>query len=318
MTTAQSQAHQKLVAIVGPTAVGKSALALALAPRFQGEIVSADSRQVYRGMDIGTAKATPQERQRVPHHLIDSVSPDQDFSVAVYQSLAWAALEDIWARGRLPFLVGGTGLYVRAVLGGLAVPEVPPDPELRQRLEERAQEEGAEALYQELAAVDPAAAAKIHPRNVRRTIRALEVWYKTGRPFSQLGERRPPACDVLTLGLTTDRKDLYRRIDERVEAMLAAGWLDEVQRLMDRGYDFSRPAFSGHGYRELAAYLRGEIDLPTAVQRVRHLIHRFARSQYAWFRLNDPSIHWFDLHTPDLEDRAADLVAAWLAGRAAA
>ncbi len=286
---------QPLAVIVGPTAVGKSALALALAARFPAEIVSADSRQVYRHMDIGTAKPTPEERFRVPHHLIDVVDPDQEYTVALYQEQATAAIADIGRRGKLPLLVGGTGLYVKAVTEGLVPPAVAPDPALRAALEERARTEGLQSLVEELARLDPVAAARIDRCNPRRLIRALEVCLVTSRPFSSQQALRPPPYRLLLIGLTLPRAELYRRIDQRVDAMMAAGLLDEVQRLIAMGYAFSLPSMSGIGYRQLGMYLRGEAGLPEAVQRIKHATHRYARQQYAWFRLDEPNIRWLDL-----------------------
>jgi len=278
---------------VGPTAVGKSAVALALAERLGGEIVSADSRQVYRYMDIGTAKPTKEERQRVPHHLVDVVSPDEEFTVAHYRELALTAIEDVFARGRLPLLVGGSGLYVRAVTDGLAVPGIPPDPEFRRRVEAQARAEGGELLYRELATADPVAAARIDPRNIRRVIRALEVWHKTGRRFSDQQSATAPPFQVRKVGLTCNREILYSRIDARVDEMMAHGLLDEVRSLVRRGYTWDLPALSGIGYRQLGLFLRGELDFGAAVQRIKYETHRYARQQYTWFSLEDPSIRWF-------------------------
>ncbi|MBI4216549.1 MAG: tRNA (adenosine(37)-N6)-dimethylallyltransferase MiaA [Chloroflexi bacterium] len=290
-----------LIAIVGPTGVGKSALALALAQRLGGEIIGADSRQVYKHLDIGTAKPTPAERAVVPHHLIDLVEPDQEFTLAHYLERARQALAAVHSRGALPLLVGGTGLYIKAILEGWSVPLVAPDWGLRRSLEQRAEAQGRLALWEELQRQDPQAAASIDPRNLRRVIRALEVRAATGRPFSEQTGREPPPFRALTLGLTAARPLLYQRIDQRVEAMLAAGWLEEVRVLLARGYDPSLPALSGLGYRELAAHLRGELTLPEAVERIKFRTHRFARSQYAWFRLADKDIRWFNL-----EDRPGD------------
>ena len=221
---------RKLIAVVGPTATGKTALAVALARAVGGEIVGADSRQVYRRMDIGTAKPTPEERAVVPHHLLDVVDPDEPFSLARYLELATAALDDIWARGRQPLLVGGSGQYVWSLLEGWTVPRLPPQRELRRSLEEQAEREGAEALHRELARVDPRAAAGIDARNVRRVIRALEVYQATGRPISFWQEKSPPSWDTLILGLTCLRDELYRRIDARVDGMMEAGLVEEVVR----------------------------------------------------------------------------------------
>ncbi|MBI4267856.1 MAG: tRNA (adenosine(37)-N6)-dimethylallyltransferase MiaA [Chloroflexi bacterium] len=285
----------RLVAIVGPTAVGKSQLALNLAQDLDGEIVNADSRQVYRYMDIGTAKPTRQEMALVPHHLIDILNPDEDFSLAQYQALAYQAISDIHGRGKLPFLVGGSGLYVWAVLEGWAVPPVAPDPEFRRQLLDKAARGEAQAIYQELAQADPAAAAKIDPRNIRRVIRALEVSRSTGVPFSRLQRKEPPPFDSLIIGLTVDRAELYHRIDARVERMIEPGLVDEVKRLIDMGYGFELPAMSGIGYRQIGQYLNGEVALEKAVEQTKFATHRIARHQYAWFRLSDQRIRWFDM-----------------------
>ncbi len=295
-----------LVAIVGPTAVGKSEVALILAERLNGEIVSADSRQIYRGMDIGTAKPTPEERARVPHHLIDVTDPDRPLTLAEYQRMAYAAIEEIHRRGRLPFLVGGTGLYVWAVVEGWQIPPAPPDPALRRALEERAQREGPGALYEELRRLDPEAAARIDPRNLRRVIRALEVCYRTGQPFSAQRRKSPPPYATIMIGLTRPREELYRRIDERVERMIAAGLIEEVRHLAER-YPWELPAMTGLGYRQIGAYLRGEISLEEAIRRIRSATRAFVHHQYNWFRLEDPRIRWFDLSRVGVED-----IEAWL------
>jgi tRNA dimethylallyltransferase len=288
---------KRLVAIVGPTAVGKTDLAMNLAQTFNGEVVSADSRQVYRYVDIGTAKPSPEERALVPHHLVDVVDPDEDFSLAMYQEAAYRALEDIERRGKSAFLVGGSGLYVQAVTAGFKIPEVGPDYELRRMLEEKAANGGGMALYAELQRVDPDAAGRIDPRNVRRVVRALEVCHATGLPFSTL-QRREPRFRSLMVGLTTSREDLYSRIDNRVDTMIERGLVQEVQALVERGYPPDLPSLSGLGYRQIAQYLQGEVGLDEVVQRIKHETHRFARHQYAWFRPSDESIHWFDVRKP--------------------
>jgi len=281
-----------LVAIVGPTAIGKSSLALELSQTFRGEIINADSRQVYRYMDIGTAKPTTEERALVAHHLIDVVCPDQNFSLALYQSKAREAMEIIQRKGKLALLVGGSGLYVWSLLEGWRIPPVPPDPILRQELEAIAQSEGTERLYEELRQLDPAAAQRIDPRNTRRVIRALEVCHQ-GKPFSQL-QGKEPFVDSLVIGLTTDRTDLYRRIDARVDSMMEKGLLTEVEGLMARGYGFDLPSMSGLGYKQIGMVLQGKTDLPAAIQQIKFDTHRFARHQYSWFRPQDKRIHWFD------------------------
>jgi len=291
-----------VVAIVGPTGIGKSQLVLKLAQIFGGEIVSADSRQVYRYMDIGTAKPTLEERALVPHHLIDIVNPNEDFTLAQYQQLAYNAIEDVHQRGKTPFLVGGSGLYVWSVLEGWGIPQVPPDPEFRSSLEERAARGGEDELYQELMKVDPAAAQRIDPRNVRRTIRALEVYRSTNIPFSRLQRKETPPFKTLVVGLTADRTELYRRIDSRVERMMEQGLVAEVEMLVKRGYHFGLPSMSGIGYKQAGMYLMGEIILETAVQQIKFETHRIARHQYAWFRLKDERIRWLDIQSqPDSE-----------------
>ena len=286
-----------LVAIVGPTDIGKSRLALRLAQTFGGEIVSGDSRQVYCHMDIGTAKPSREDLSLVPHHLINIVDPDDDFSLAQYQALAYRAIDDIQQRGKLALLVGGSGLYVWSVLEGWGMPQVPPDPEFRHSLEKRAAEGEKEKLYQELLKIDPVAAQKIDPRNVRRTIRALEVYRGTKTPFSQLQHKEAPTFNTLIIGLTTDRGELYRRIDLRVEQMIEQGLVAEVQKLVDMGYEFNLPAMSGIGYKQIGMFLKGEITLATAIQQIKFETHRFVRHQYAWFRLKDDRIKWFDIQS---------------------
>lgn len=292
----------RLVAIVGPTAVGKTALAVRLAREVDGEIVSADSRQIYRGMAIGTARPTPEEERAARHHLVGIVEPDEGLTLAHYQERARRAVEDIWSRGKVPLLVGGTGLYVRALLEGWTVPRVPPDPALRERLQRIADEEGHEALHARLAEVDPAAARRIDARNVRRVIRALEVYEETGTPISARQRRRPPGYCVLRIGLTMPREALYERVDARIDAMMERGLLDEVRALAERGYGEELPAMSGLGYRQLLQYLRGEISPEDAVALIKRHTRRFVRQQYNWFRLDDPNIHWFDVSRPVWED----------------
>lgn len=286
-----------LVALVGPTAIGKSQLAIHLAQTFNGEIVSADSRQVYRYMDIGTAKPTSQELSLVPHHLINIVNPDEDFSLAQYQELAYRAIGDIQRRDRLPLLVGGSGLYIWSVLEGWGIPEVPPDREFRHSLEEKATKVGKDKLYQELVEVDAMAAQRIDRRNVRRIIRALEVYQGAEHPPSQLQQKQPPPFSTLIIGLTTDRAELYRRVDLRVDEMIKRGWIEEVKRLLDMGYDFTLAAMSGIGYKQLGMFLKGELSLNISVQQIKFETHRLVRHQYSWFRLKNDKIRWFDIQS---------------------
>ncbi len=285
----------RLIAIVGPTGIGKSRLALHLAGRFNGEIISADSRQVYRYLDIGTAKPTRRELSLVPHHLIDIIDPDEDFSLAIYQRMANQAIEEVFQRDRLPFLVGGTGLYVRAVLEGWQVPGVSPDPEFRYNIEKRAGERGSDELYEELVRIDPQAARKIDRRNVRRIIRALEVYAGAEKPFSELGKKKAPAFESYIIGLTADRATLYRRVDRRVDEMIESGLVREVEKLLKMGYHLDLTSMSGIGYRQIGQYLKGELTLEAATEKIKTETHRFIRHQYAWFRLTDEKIHWFDI-----------------------
>jgi tRNA dimethylallyltransferase len=287
-------ADAPLIVIVGPTGIGKSALALELADVWPSEIVSADSRQIYTGLDIGTAKVTPAEQARVPHHLIDCVTPDQDFSLAEYQERAYACLAEIQQRGRRPLLVGGTGQYVRAVVEGWRIPRVPPDPKLRAELYADAERDGG-ALYARLLALDPGAPDLIDARNVRRVVRALEVCLATGRPFSEQRGKDPPPYDVLQVGLTMERPALYARIDARIDAMIERGLVDEVRSLVEQGYDWSRPAMSSLGYIQLKGYLEGTASLAECVALIKKATRRFIRQQYNWFRLGDPQIHWIDV-----------------------
>ena len=273
-----------LTAIVGPTAVGKTALAVALAQQLGAEIVSADSRQLYRLMDLGTAKPTPAERAAAPHHLLDICDPDEPFSLAAYQELATHAIAAIIARGRPPLLVGGTGQYLAAVLEGWQVPRVAPQPELRASLERAATEHGAAALHARLAAVDPAAAAQIAPSNVRRVVRALEVYSVTGVPISAQQTRQPPPYAIRTLWLTRPREELYARADTRADAMIAAGLADEVAALRQRGYSWALPSMSSLGYIQLRPFLEGEATLAACVERLKFDTHSFIRRQEAWFR----------------------------------
>ena len=297
----------QLVAIVGPTGVGKSRLALSLAQDFGGEIVSADSRQVYRLLDIGTAKPGGQELAIIRHHLVDIIYPDEDFSLAQYQQLAGQAISDVQERGKLALLVGGSGLYLWSVLEGWGIPEAPPDAQLRRELQEEAARDGVDKLYNELISVDPVAAERIDRRNVRRVIRALEVYRGTKTPFSQL-QKRVPVYNALIIGLTADRAELYRRVDLRVEQMIEHDLVEEVKRLVEKGYGFNLPSMSGIGYKQIGMFLRGELTLEDAVQKIKFETHRFVRHQYNWFRLNDKRIHWFDIKG-EVEPGISSLVA---------
>ena len=286
--------YPPLIVLLGPTAVGKTELSLRLCEAFNGEVVGADSRQIYRFMDIGTAKPSLAERQRVRHHLIDIRDPNQTLTLAEYQQLAYQTIDAIHQRGRIPFLVGGTALYIRAVVQGLRIPEVPPDPALRAKLEAELAQTGVGALFQRLQTLDPATAAVIDAQNPRRVLRALEIVLLTGKSKVELEGAFPPAYRILQIGLDRPRDELYHRIDQRVDAMMAHGLVAETQWLLAAGYQPPLPSISSLGYREIITHLAGEITLATAVERIKHETHRFVRHQYTSFRkMSD--IHWFDL-----------------------
>ena len=314
MISPAGNAHMPLVVLIGPTAIGKTALSLKLAATFEGEIVSADSRLVYRGMDIGVAKPTSQEQALVPHHLIDLVEPSDTLSLAFIQRAAYAAIGDIQLRQKLPILVGGTGQYVSAIIEGWGIPEVPPNENLRAELEQFAAVHGAAGLWDRLAQHDPTAASRIHPNNIRRVIRALEVFLETGQPITELQRKHPPAYDILQLGLTCPREILHTRIDTRIDAMLANGLVDEVQRLVEAGYDRTTPSMSGLGYRQIMTALSGECTLDEAVDMLRRATRDFARRQDVWFRKYNPSARWYDM-TETNPETIVEYVRVWLGNR---
>jgi len=308
---AKDMKKNTLLVIVGPTAVGKTALAVRLGQTLGGEVVSADSRQIYRGMDIGTAKPTAKERAQTPHHLIDIRDPDDPLSLAEYQSLAYETINNLLAGNKLPILAGGTGQYVRAIVEGWGIPAVSPNEALRAELYAEAERYGRQALHARLSDMDPAAAERIDARNVRRVVRALEVCLLAGQPISELQRKTPPPFHILQIGLTRPRPALYRRVDDRVDGMIAAGLVDEVRGLVKAGYGWNLPAMSGLGYRQMGGFLRGEGSLEDAVQSIKRETRRFIRQQYNWFRLTDPLIHWFDLEItvlPEIEAAIADLL----------
>ena len=286
-----------LLALVGPTATGKTETAILAAEALGGEIVNADSMSFYRGMDIGTAKPTVEERARIPHHLVDILDPDEPFTVAEYKARAEAAIDNVLARHRVPILVGGSGLYVRAVISGVSFKQAPPDPELRQQLTAQAEREGTEALHARLAEVDPEAAARITPRDLKRIIRALEVYLTTGETISSLqalDRERPPRYNTCQFGLTLPREELYRRIEARLDQQLAAGLVAEVQGLLDQGCHEGLVPMKGLGYAQLARYLRGACSFDEAVVALKRDTRRFAKRQLTWFRA-DKRIQWVDM-----------------------
>jgi len=298
-----------LLVLVGPTAVGKTETAIQLAERLNGEIVSADSRTFYRGMDIGTAKPTPKERARIPHHLIDIADPDEVWSLATFQEAAYLAIDSIHALGKLPLLVGGTGQYVHAITQGWIIPRQRPDTRLRAALERWAEEIGGERLHAGLAKLDPGAAAKIDWRNVRRTVRALEVIFRTGQRFSEQRRRGHERYRILIVGLTRPRPELYARIDARIEKMLAAGLVEEVRGLLAQGFSANLPSLSAIGYREIVQHLQGEFPLDEAIRLIKRNTRQFVRRQANWFKADDPDIRWFEAEPEAVEQIVAFLEA---------
>jgi len=300
-----------LVVILGPTAVGKTEIAIQLAERMEGEIVSADSLLFYRGMDIGTAKPTPTQRQRVPHHLIDVAEPDQTWNLAIFQQQARQAIKSIHSRQRLPFLVGGTGQYIHAIIEAWEVPPAKPNHDMRQALERWAAIITPAGLHRRLAILDSEAAARINPRNMRRTVRALEVILSTGQRFSVQRQRLPNPYHAITLGLMRPRPELYARIDERIQTMLDSSLVEEVRALLERGYSPDLPTLSAIGYHEMISYLQGRTTLEEAIAQIKRRTRLFVRRQANWFKLHDPNIHWFDV-TAGVVDEMESVIRAWM------
>jgi len=293
--------NKMLVVLVGPTAVGKTEISIELAKRLDAEIISADSMQIYRYMDIGTAKPTKEEQQSIKHYMIDIIDPDEDFSVADYQAMAKKYVDDIHSRQKIPILTGGTGLYINAVCYNYTFSEYNKDDALRQELNKQALEHGKEFLYEKLKKVDPVSANKIHPNNTRRVVRALEVYLKTGKPFSYYEEktkRQKSPYESLMFGLTMKREELYNRINKRVEKMIEMGFVEEVKNLLSMGYSKELNSMQGLGYRQIVAYLEGKISLDEAIYLIARDTRRYAKRQYTWF-LRDKNIIWFDLSNED-------------------
>lgn len=305
-----------LPVILGPTATGKSDLALELAMHFDAEIVSGDSMQVYRGMDIGTAKLPEAERRGIPHHMLDIIDPEQPFSVADFRELAAAAIRDIQGRGKLPLLTGGTGLYIDSLLYPYNfAPETAARPGLRRELQAEYQASGAEAMHQRLAGLDPEAAGRIHPNDAHRLIRALEVRISSGRSISDIQREKPPSpFRPLLIGLTLPREQLNARIDQRVERMIEAGLFDEVQALLSRGVSRDAVSMQGIGYRQSAAYLCSELSREEAIEQIKRDTRRFAKRQMTWFKRNE-DINWFEIDHYREEGSLAEAAGAWLAGK---
>jgi tRNA dimethylallyltransferase len=302
----------KLVVIAGPTAVGKTSLSIELAGQFDGEVVNADSRYLYRGINIGVAKPSDAERKGVPHHLIDILDPWEEMSLPLFQQRANVAIGSVHSRSKLPFLVGGTPLYINAVIEGWRIPEVPPDPGFRQRLEALADREGIEPLVARLVRVDPEAAARTGP-NLRRIIRALEIHKATGRPMSEIQGKGPRPYDTLELGLWMPRPALFAAIDKRVDDQIAAGLVEEARGLLDQGVDPRSPAFSSLGYRQLLPFFEGRESLEQAIERIKFDTHRYVRHQETWLKRNERLIR-IDVTETGWRARCAALVQEFVEG----
>lgn len=299
----------KLLVLIGPTAVGKTRISLEIAQRFQCEIISGDSMQVYKGMDIGTAKATKEERSVVPHHLIDIREPDEPFSASEFKTLAEEAIKDIHERGKLPFLVGGTGLYVESLCYDYDFSPVDEDATFRKEMQTLVEKHGNIFLHEQLRQIDPESAERIHPNDTRRIIRALEVYEVSGKTWSdhlraQQQKKEKSPYDLCLIGLTMEREMLYRRIEERIDQMIEAGLVAEVQRLLDRGISAESVAMQGLGYKEIIGYLHGEYTLEEAIQLLKRNTRRFAKRQWSWFR-HMKEIEWVDV--TDTENISAHL-----------
>ncbi|OEG00175.1 tRNA (adenosine(37)-N6)-dimethylallyltransferase MiaA [Vulcanibacillus modesticaldus] len=309
---------EKLLVIVGPTAVGKTELSIDLALRFKGEIISGDSMQVYKGLNIGTAKIKPEEMRGVPHHLIDCYSPDHNFSVAEFQELATKKISEINSKGKLPIIVGGTGLYIKSVTHQYQFSTADKDEEYREKLIKFAKTHGNEVLHKKLAEIDPKTASKLHINDLKRVIRALEVYHATGKTFSQLLEEQKleTPYDLLMVGLTMDRTKLYDRINRRVDNMIEEGLIEEVKKLLELGYDERYNSMQGIGYKEIIKYLRGEITLEQAIHLIKQGTRRFAKRQLSWFR-QMPEIHWFDMtdEQPEVKEKNLHNIYELIAGK---
>jgi len=282
--------------------VGKSDLGIRIAQEFGGEIINADSRQIYKLMDIGTAKPTLEQRNTVPHHLIDIIFPDEPYSIALYQKAAGVIISDIQSGSRLPILLGGSGQYIWSLIEDWSIPGVQPDSVFRQQMLLQAGESGSAELYEQLKNIDPEAAAKILPNNIRRIIRALEIFHATGQKPSQVRQKGKLPFPVLIIGLTAARDKLYELINSRTDRMIESGFVEEVKGLLQKGYTLDLPSMSSIGYRQIGMYLQNEITLEEAIQQIKFGTHRFARGQYAWFHLNDSRIKWFDVFD-DIKDK---------------
>ena len=297
-----AQGKNPLIVIVGPTAVGKTEISLRVAECLRGEIISADSRLFYRGMDIGTAKPTREDQNRVPHHLIDVASPDQEWSLAVYLPKAISVIQQIQQRKNIPFLVGGTGQYIQAIVEGWEIPAIKPDPRLRKAIQRWAGQIGIEGIRERLKALDPIAAEGIDGPNLRRMIRALEVIFSSGKRFSDQKTKSGSQFHIFQLGLIRPREELFQLIDLRINHMLEQGLVNEVQVLLDAGFSPELSSMSAIGYKQIIKHLTGEISLDEAIRQIKSKTRKYIRQQANWFQIEDPGIRWFSASTDPTEE----------------
>ena len=303
----------KVLVIVGPTAVGKTALGVALAKQFNGEVISGDSMQIYQGMDIGTAKVTEDEKENIPHHMIDIKQPNESFSVAEFQAQVQDHITEIQQRGKLPIIVGGTGLYINAILYDYQFSDEKRDSSYQEKIEQEIAEHGIDVVYQRLQAIDPTQAKSIHPNNTRRVIRALEVYDRTGQTVTELQHSQPstPRYDTIIIGLEMERSLLYQRIDQRVDLMIEKGLVDEVRSFYHNGLKNAQ-SMQAIGYKEFTPFFENEYDLARAVELLKRNSRRYAKRQYTWFR-NKLNVNWYSI-TPENKDHAFKKISADLAG----
>lgn len=307
---------QKVIVIVGPTAVGKTKLSLEVAKKFNGEIISGDSMQVYRGMDIGTAKIKPEEMEGIPHHLLDIKNPDKNFSVAEFQLIVRRKIDEISRRGAIPIIVGGTGLYIQAVLFDYQFPEIEENPNFREKMQQLVTAGKGAELFQQLENIDPETAKKVHPNNYRRIIRALEIYKFTGKTMSewQKNQQQTPLYDAIIIGLNMERELLYDRINRRVDQMIAHGLVEEVKRLYNQGLDGTYQSMKAIGYKELIEYIEGKCSLEEAVENIKKNSRNFAKRQLTWFR-NKLDVMWFDINPKGEDWKKTTEIIDFIAGK---
>ena len=300
----------KLLVIAGPTAVGKSSFALDVAESLDGELINADSVQLYRGLDVGTAKPSEEDRERVPHHLFDVLDPDQESNVADYIEMAEQAIAEVASRGRLPILVGGTGMYIRILVHGI-FEAPPPDEKLREKYRDMAEEKGRAHVHAKLAEVDPELAERVHPNDLVRVSRGLEIYEQTGKPLSvhQREHRfKKPNYDALKIALLRPREELYERINQRAEQMIERGLVDEYEALIERGYDRRLEPLQSLGYRQVGEHIFEGVEIDAAVRQMKSQTRRYAKQQIGWFR-NEPNVHWAMAPVEPMDQALADIEA---------